>query len=117
MEFLFRRNDCYSQRPVITIEQTVIINAVRILLELGNTLKRFLLRRNGLSQVVIGRILEDQFSIFLVKRKSRTMLDNNNLLPLHPILQDVCMHFPVGITTYLLSNQFNVKPASPESHI
>jgi hypothetical protein len=69
MEFLLRWNDCYLQRPVITIEQTVIINAVRILLELGNTLKRFLLLRNGLSQVVNGRILEDQFTIFSPKRK------------------------------------------------
>jgi hypothetical protein len=45
------------------------------------------------------------------------MLDNNNLLPLHPILQDDCMHFPEGITSYLLRNQYNVKPAFPESHI
>jgi hypothetical protein len=117
MKFLLRRNDCYSQRRIITMGQTVIINAMRILMELGKTLKRFLLLRNGLSQVVIGRILEDQFSIFLPKRKSRSNFDNNNLLPLHPILQDVCMHFPVGITMYLLSNQFNVKPAYPESHI
>jgi len=45
------------------------------------------------------------------------MPDNNNLLPLHPILRVISMHFPVGITMYLLINQYNVKPALPESHI
>jgi len=71
MKLLLRRNDCYSKRPIIAIEQTVIINAVRILSELGNTLKRFFLSRNGLSQVVIGRIFEvPVYHLFAKKKKS-----------------------------------------------
>lgn len=58
-----------------------------------------------------------EYTIFLAKSYCPDRCGNYNLLPLHPILQVDCMHFPEGITTYLLRNQYNVKPAFPESHI